>query len=577
MTNRSLGQLIQKKEPVDKRVENGSVKPSLVGYDFHGTLNTGIVPSDNSVVITGADEDQESEIQSYLKKIGREDIPYHIMPDSIERGAENIGKWKAKKIKELGVSEYYEDDSKVIESIKKRSSVKIVPVGDAAEKEETDKFLFISTFGEILDMAIQVQNEGNRVLLCVPHPKYKRIGDGIIDKTDNWHEEVGKGWIWVVDGCETASLQDWLREQGECVIGTNSVMSEIEEDRQKGQDLFRKTGFNQPESKNFTDIDEAIDFVQSSTDKRWILKQNGKAPKSVNHMGKFKGSVDMLYHLNDLKKKWNDHQYGPFDCDLMEVVDGTEIAASAFWNGHDWLRDSKGKAVCFLNFEEKKETDGGLGETVGETGTTFYGTTEENPIAKDILFKPEIEKVLKDSDYRGVFDINGSLTDKGFVAFEATSRFGVPASSYEFIAGLNMKTSDLLSIIACGKDEAISIKEGWGMVVVVAAKPYPYPSEADIPPENTSIGERLWILDDDKPVDDFTAEQKKRIHLENFYMDDEGNYKVATPDGYLLVVSGSGSGIKSVRNDIIEYIKENIYISGMKYRQDIGERVEDSL
>src|ERR1700733_15021154 len=98
-------------------------------------------------------------------------------------------------------------------------------------------------------------------------------------------------------------------------------------------------GFKQPESHNFTDIDEAIDFVKENKDTRYILKQNGDAPKHLNHMGKFKGNEDMIYHLEELKKGWNESQYGSFDCDLMEVVEGVEVAASAFFNGHDWLRD----------------------------------------------------------------------------------------------------------------------------------------------------------------------------------------------------------------------------------------------
>lgn len=438
------------------------------------------------------------------------------------------------------------------------------------------KFFVMSSYGELLDIAIQLQLvEKEEVMFYVSEKEYSKIGEGIVDKCDNYTDYIGQGWTWVIDGCEQAKFQDWLREQGEYVVGTNQVMSELEDDRQKGQDWFKKAGFKQPESHNFTDIDDALDFVLSNTDRRWVLKQNGSAPKSINHVGKFDDSSDMIYHLEQLKKKWNEQEFGSFDCDLMEFVEGIEVAASAFFNGHDWLRDSAGKVIGFLNFEEKKECDGGMGETTGETGTTFYGCDETNKIFKDIMLRPEIVKVLKDSDYRGVFDINGSLTDDGFIAFEATSRFGIPATSYEFIEGLKSPLGDLLYAMACGEDTPIKIIKGWGMVVVITAKPYPL--ESDVEGEATSLGEKLWLLEKGKPVKEMTADHLKHIHIENFYRDEEGDYKVATKNGYLLVVSGTGDSVKDARKSLLEYIKENIYISGNKHRQDIGERVENNI
>jgi len=444
------------------------------------------------------------------------------------------------------------------------------------EGEYDRKFLIVSSYGELLDLAIHLsRNEKEKVVLCITEKEYQKIGEGIVEKDNDWHKFMGQGWTWIIDGCEHADLQDWLRKQGEYVVGTNAEMSELEDNRQKGQEWFKAAGFKQPESHNFKDIDDAIAFVSENADKRWIMKQNGSAPKSLNHMGKFQGSEDMLYHLDEMKKKWNEQEYGAFDCDLMEIVDGVEIAASAFFNGHDWLRDKEGRVVGFLNGEEKKEFNGNMGETTGETGTTFYGCDETNAIFADILLRKEITDKLRETGFRGVFDINGSLIDDGFVAFEATSRFGIPATSYEFIEGLKSKTADLLCAMAYGDNPAIEVRKGWGMCIVVAAKPYPI--DADMPKEHTSIGEKLWILADGKPTDQFTKEQQKHIHLENFYCDEEGNYKVATPCGYLLVVTGTGSSIKSTREKLLGYIKENIYISGQKWRTDIGARLEEHI
>ena len=381
----------------------------------------------------------------------------------------------------------------------------------------------------------------------------------------------------IIDGCSHGALQDWLRAHGEFVFGGTEAGDKLENDRQLGQKLFKSAGFYQPESKNFKDFDSALEFIMANRDRRWILKQNGNAPKSLNHMGKFDNNIDMVFHLNSLKKRWNQDAYGDIDFDLMEVVEGLEVACSAFFNGKNFLKNGQGRVVGFLNFEEKKETDGGMGETTGEMGTTFIGTSEDNQLFKEIMMKPQISGILKKIGFRGVFDINCIQTKKGLVALEATCRFGIPSTSYEFIEGMKSDVADLLEIVAKGEDKPIEIKMGIGMCMCVVAKPYPIDDEYDdIDDEATSRGEKLWILNNGKPIRDFTDEQKKHIHLQNFYKKD-GSYFVATKNGYLIVVTAKGKTIQDTREALIQYIKDNLYISGMKFRTDIGQRVEKHM
>ena len=438
--------------------------------------------------------------------------------------------------------------------------------------EKQMKFLIVSEFGELLDLAIALQSQGNEVLMHCSNHDYSKIGEGIVPKTDDSWIHMGKGYVWVFDGCERGKRQDWLRSKGEIVFGGNEKADKLENDRQLGQQLFRSAGFKQPESQNFKDFAKAKEYAKSSKSKL-ILKQNGSAPKSINHMGKFDDGSDMLYHLDELEKKWNVPEFGPIDFDLMEVVEGTEMAASAFFNGHDWMRDAKGKVVGFINFEEKKEVDGNLGETTGEMGTTFIGVDEDNSLFKDMLMRPKIKEVLQKINYRGVFDINCIKTKDGMVALEPTCRFGVPTTSYEFDEGLDMSLGKLISAVAKGEDIPVSIHRGIGMVMVVAAKPYPV--ESDIESASTSLGEKLWILDNGKPVKDFNEDQKKHIHLQNFTKKD-GDYLVATKNGYLLTVTARGKTIEETRDKLIEYIKSSLYVSGMKFRSDIGKRIEES-
>jgi phosphoribosylamine-glycine ligase len=434
------------------------------------------------------------------------------------------------------------------------------------------KFLFYSEFGEIADLAMTLVDEGHEVLFHVASKDYEKIADGILTHIEDWYRYMGKGYVWVFDSCSFGDFQDWLREKGEAVFGGCAEGDRLENDRQAGQDWFADAGFDMVESHNFTDFAEAGEFITANTDRRWILKQNGSAPKSLSHMGKFDDGSDMIYHLDELKKRWNEAQFGPVDFDLMEVVEGLEVAASALFNGSDWMRDEDGKVVGFLNFEEKKEADGGTGETTGEMGTTFYGCNEDNELFREIICRPAIKARLRKIGFHGVFDINCIVTDEGkIVALEPTCRLGVPSTAYEFCEAME-GVGRVMEAVAKGQKRPVALWRNWGMVVVVVAKPFPL--EADVEDEATSIGERLWILKDGKPVDELDSVQKKHIHLYNFKRDDEG-YKVATKSGYLLTVTATGEDIASIREGLIEYIKDNLLIAGQKYRSDVGKRVEE--
>ena len=433
------------------------------------------------------------------------------------------------------------------------------------------KFIIVSEFGETLDLALDLKRRGEDVMFHIPTKSYESIGKGLIEKCEHPFEYYGKNYVWTFDGCSAGRYQDWLREQGEAVFGGTEEGDEMENDRQKNQAWFKDAGFYQPISKNFHSVEDALVFVQAKPI-RYILKQNGDAPKMINHMGKFDDASDMIFHLQGLQKTWNEQEWGKVDFDLMEVVEGLEIAASAWFNGQDYLRNEKGLVCGYLDAEEKKEGDGGTGETTGEMGTTFIGTDESNPIFKEILCKPAIIEKLRAMKYKGAFDINCIKTEKGLVALEPTMRFGIPSTPYEMEESLE-NPAEVIEACARGNQIVPKIHYGVGMVMVIAAKPFPIDSEA-LDKCDTSIGEKLWILRNGKPAKDFSPEQEKHIHLYNFEKKDK-DYLVATKCGYLLTVTGVGKTIADTRKKLIQYIKDNIYISGMKYRTDIGARIEE--
>src|SRR5258708_7258497 len=185
-------------------------------------------------------------------------------------------------------------------------------------------FYILSTFGELVDIAIHLKEvEKCDVVLGITDMDYQKVGQGIVKRDNNWFKYLGQNYVFIIDGCEHGELQLYLRSQGEAVFGNGGPASEkLEEDRQMGQKLFKLAGFPQPESQNFTEISQAIQFVKENRDRRFVLKQNGSAPKSLSYVGKFEDSSDMLFHLQELQNKWNEAEFGKFNGDIMEFVDG---------------------------------------------------------------------------------------------------------------------------------------------------------------------------------------------------------------------------------------------------------------
>lgn len=67
--------------------------------------------------------------------------------------------------------------------------------------------------------------------------EHRKIGEGLIDKIDDWYSKLGQGYIWVFDSCCFGKWQGWLRSKGEFVFGGSEKGDALENDRQLGQNL----------------------------------------------------------------------------------------------------------------------------------------------------------------------------------------------------------------------------------------------------------------------------------------------------------------------------------------------------
>ena len=196
---------------------NNEHKP-IIGSDFDGVVTSGLVPSKGTIILTGRKKEHKEEMQKLLPNGNK----IYFFPDHDKITDSNkdeiVGNWKADMVAELGLEKFYEDTKKQTKIIQEKNPyTEVVHVShETTEDNEKElKFVIISTFGELLDVAIQLEKvEGYETKFCVPNSSYEKIGDGIVTKEKDWHRCLGKNYVWVVDGCETADLQEWLREQG---------------------------------------------------------------------------------------------------------------------------------------------------------------------------------------------------------------------------------------------------------------------------------------------------------------------------------------------------------------------------
>ena len=104
------------------------------------------------------------------------------------------------------------------------------------------RFLFISKYGLIHDLAWEVKKEGQEVLYHIALKSERDVADGFVEKVDKWEECKDWADVIVFDDCEFGSLADKLRAEGKTVIGGTPYTDKLEMDRDFGQEEMKAAG-----------------------------------------------------------------------------------------------------------------------------------------------------------------------------------------------------------------------------------------------------------------------------------------------------------------------------------------------
>jgi phosphoribosylamine---glycine ligase len=417
---------------------------------------------------------------------------------------------------------------------------------------EKKKFLFVSFDGLIMDTAWQIVKEGHDVLFCTDNPADMEVGDGFVQKAQNWREHVDWADVIIFDdvlGMGTDAQA--LRAQGKLVVGGTEYTDMLEDDRSFGQEQLKKHGINIIPYKHFTNFEEGIAFVKQNPG-RYVIKPSGEAQnlKGLLFVGEEDDGSDVIQVLSDYNQAWKD-KIPTFQ--LQKRVVGVEVAVGAFFNGHEFVYPIN------VNFEHKRLFPGNLGPSTGEMGTSMFWSGP-NKIFNQTLKK--LEGKLRDEKYVGYIDLNCIVNGNGIYPLEFTARFGYPTIFIQ-LEGINMPVGEFMYKLASGELKSFKYQTGFQIGVRIVMPPFPFND-----PETFAVKSKDTLIHFKKP-------NMEGVHIEDVKMVN-GEWVITGESGVILVVVGLGQTMRQAQTQVYTRIK-NIMIPHMYYRKDIGDRwYEDS-
>lgn len=418
---------------------------------------------------------------------------------------------------------------------------------------EKKRFLFISFESCGIDIAWQCAKEGHEVKFYIQNKDDRDIGDGFVEKTDDWKKEVEWADIVVFDdvlGMGNAPAQ--LRKAGKLVIGGTPYTDRLENDRSFGQSELKRLGVPILNYQEFTDFDLAIQYVKDRPD-AYVIKPSGIAQnhKQLLFVGQEDDGADVIRTLEAYKRVWS-KKIKVFQ--LQKKVTGVEMCVGAFFNGKRFITPVN------IGFEHKSLFPGNVGPMTGEMGTSVFWSSPNRFFNATIK---KFEEKLAEEGYVGFFDLNCIVNGYGIYPLEFTARFGYPAIQIQQ-EGMLMPTGEFLYLLATGADFELKTKKGFQVGVVLVVAPFPFEDKHLF---DTYSKDAIIVLKKSSQTDGLHLQDTKLVN---------GEWVVGGYTGCALVVVGSGQTMKQAQQQAYSRV-QNVLIPNMYYRTDIGDRwFEDS-
>jgi phosphoribosylamine--glycine ligase len=411
-----------------------------------------------------------------------------------------------------------------------------------------------------LDFVLRCVSAGHQVRYWLSPNASPHIGQGFkgIEFIKNWTGSAK--WadlVFCTGNDKYIDRLEFFRKQGVAVFAPSVQSARLEIDRAYGMKFLDDHGIECPEHQTFKTLADAEKFARKS-DERYVFKTLGsEEDKSLSYCAK--SPADLVARL----QRWQRMGMvlkGP--CMLQKFIPGIEFAVSA-WMGKDGFIGLPNE-----NFEHKKLLSGNCGPNCGEAGTVMK-YCNDSTLFEEVM-KPLEESLVKLGHF-GDIDVNCIIDEDGKAwPLEFTARPGWPAFNI-MMATTKGDPAEWMRD-ACYGEDSLEVSTAIAVGVVVAQPDYPY-----------SKATQKEVID--IPIYGVTAKNRRFIAPQSVKMatmpdmdDDElvEREMWATAGDYLCVVTGTGRSIKQASERAYKVV-DDLHISDMIYRDDIGEKIEDEL
>ena len=431
-------------------------------------------------------------------------------------------------------------------------------------------------------LALNIKNEGYHVLLATKRQTNILKGSIIRIPYENRLKIAPQCDLIIYEDKSNRNESKQLRAQGLSVIGGDKLTDKLEWNRTWANKIAKMSGILTPEMVEISDFTKIKEFIKERKGK-WVLKQQGKIDeiKGLNFVSKMPNSEDLLDFIDILEKSWIEGVKPDFV--LQEKVEGYEMACGSYWNGHEFMKDSDGDEICEENWEHKALFPGNLGESTGEQYTVMrYTKAKYSKIFMETLDK--CRELLKTIDFRGDFDINTIITEKGAYFLEFTPRMGVPATSaqleiqksswYEFLKAMadgvqakNYKYDPRMCIVSWLYTKPFPAVNSHKLTAIYEQQGAPVGMEEIKNTMSFRMSNSEGILLNFKK--DFTVNDLKHIHPDGVRFRN-GRLEIANADGYVLTVSEMDDTVEGAGKKVEDILKK-IIIPKSFWRNDFAD------
>jgi phosphoribosylamine--glycine ligase len=346
-----------------------------------------------------------------------------------------------------------------------------------------------------------------------------------------------------------AGLADELRGRGRRVFGPSREAAALEGSKAFAKSVMRHAGVPTAEAGIFTDVSEAIRFVDRLGGRAAVKADGLAAGKGVTVAHDRETAVaaieDCLIH----------GAFGAAGARVLveEVLEGAEVSAFA-------MSDGETVVPLALSQDFKRIGEGDSGPNTGGMGA-YSPLRWVDPATQELIWSDARRTVdgLRSMGiaYHGLLYTGLILTADGPKVLEFNCRFGDPETE----AVLPRLRGDLAELLlACAEGRLAEAKVDWtgeaAVTVVLASGGYPGPYET---------GHEIRGLDGAADVDGAVV----------FHAGTEGRAgRVVTTGGRVLAVSAVGDGVRQARTRAYEACSR-IHFEGMRYRSDIAARAAE--